>query len=89
MAMLERSVFSARYCFVENLHRRYVHKCHIVNSKLRTDHLVCVILLSYCSGVLDDMEYECYCQWFDHIVKKDRPQIDLIGIPHVLAVDCG
>ncbi len=23
MVMLERSVFSARYCFVENLHKRY------------------------------------------------------------------
>ena len=31
------------------------------------------------SGVLDDMEYGCYTQWFDHIVKKDPPQIDLIG----------
>lgn len=51
MAMLERSVFSARYCFVENLHK---------------------------SGVLDDMEYGCYCQWFDHILKKDPPHIDLI-----------
>lgn len=38
------------------------------------------LALLYCSGVLDDMEYECYCQWFDHILKKEPPHIDLIGI---------
>ena len=31
------------------------------------------------SGVLDKMEYGCYCQWFDQVVKKDPPPIDLIG----------
>jgi len=51
---LERSVFSARYCFVENLHR---------------------------SGIIDDMEYACYCQWFDHVTKQNPPQLDLIGKP--------
>lgn len=31
------------------------------------------------SGVLDDMEFGCYTQWFDHLVKKEPPQLDLIG----------
>lgn len=36
---------------------------------------------AYCfSGVLDDMEYACYNQWFDHILKKEPPHIDLIGM---------
>lgn len=25
------------------------------------------------------MEYGCYTKWFDHIVQKDPPKIDLIG----------
>lgn len=36
-------------------------------------------LLYYYSGVLDDMEYECYKQWFDHIMKMEPPHLDLIG----------
>ena len=64
-------MFSARYCFVENLHRRYV-SMHHYNHEIPT---------GFCSfsGILDDMEYECYCQWFDHMLKKDPPHIDLIG----------
>ena len=31
------------------------------------------------SGILDDMEYGCYTKWFDHIVLKDPPKVDLIG----------
>lgn len=48
---LERSVYSARYCFVENLHK---------------------------SKIIDDMEYSCYCQWFDYITRQNPPQLDLI-----------
>ena len=32
-----------------------------------------------CSNIIDDMEYACYCQWFDYIMKQNRPQLDLIG----------
>lgn len=31
------------------------------------------------SGVIDDMEYACYCQWFDYVLKRNSPQLDLIG----------
>ncbi|CAI8019917.1 Thymidine kinase 2, mitochondrial [Geodia barretti] len=51
VAVLERSVYSARYCFVKNLHK---------------------------SGVMDDMEHECYCQWFDLVTRQSPPQLDLI-----------
>lgn len=41
---------------------------------------VCSItILLLCSGVLDDMEYACYCRWFDHIVQSNPPKVDLIG----------
>lgn len=50
-------------------------------------HLDSFLLLRPCSGVLDDMEYGCYCQWFDHVLKKDPPQVDLIGIEAVLCTD--
>ncbi|XP_064384171.1 thymidine kinase 2, mitochondrial-like [Halichondria panicea] len=49
--MLERSVYSARHCFVENLHN---------------------------NGILNDMEFSCYCQWFDHLVQQNPPKLDLI-----------
>ncbi|KAL5491979.1 hypothetical protein EMCRGX_G017360 [Ephydatia muelleri] len=51
ICLLERSVFSARYCFVENLHK---------------------------NKVIDDMEYGCYCHWFDYIMKQNPPHVDLI-----------
>lgn len=51
VVLLERSVYSARYCFVENLYR---------------------------SGVLDKMEYTCYCQWFDYVTQQNPPHLDLI-----------
>ena len=71
--MLERSVYSARYCFVENLHRRYVNIPSLSSYYFR-------LFSSFIfSGVLDKMEYGCYCQWFDQVVKRDPPPIDLIG----------
>lgn len=74
--MLERSVYSARYCFVENLHRRCVHLWFNVPHGQRD---FVFVSLCVCSGVIDDMEYGCYCQWFDYVLKQNRPQLDLIG----------
>jgi len=32
------------------------------------------------------MEYGCYCLWFDQVVKKDPPPIDLIGKKFLIIV---
>ena len=39
---------------------------------------LCVHSLTY-SGVIDAMEYACYCQWFDYVTKQNPPHLDLIG----------
>lgn len=30
--------------------------------------------------MMDDMEHQCYCEWFDHTTKQNPPQLDLIGM---------
>ena len=32
------------------------------------------------SEKMDDMEHECYCQWFDHVTRQSPPRLDLIGM---------
>ncbi|RDD45293.1 Thymidine kinase 2, mitochondrial [Trichoplax sp. H2] len=49
--VLERSAYSARYCFVENLYK---------------------------SGLLNNMEYKCYVEWFDFLMQNCKPKLDLI-----------
>ena len=39
-------------------------------------------------GILDDMEYGCYCQLFDHIIQHNPPQLDLIGMLTLMMVAC-
>ena len=31
------------------------------------------------SNLMDDMEYNCYLQWFDYLITNNKPQLDLIG----------
>ena len=45
-------------------------------SKFHNIHMNFVL----CSGILDDMEYGCYGQLFDHITQSNPPQLDLIGM---------
>ena len=32
-----------------------------------------------CSCVIDDAEYNSYCQWYDYLMTTQRPHLDLIG----------
>ena len=54
-------MYSARYCFVNNLHNQ---------------------------GLMDDMEYNCYCEWFDHVVQRAPPPLDLIVYLRADPVTC-
>ncbi len=38
------------------------------------------------SGILNDMEFACYCQWFDHLMQQNPPKLDLIGKPRIVSV---
>ena len=38
------------------------------------------------SDLMDDGEFACYCRWFDHLMKVDPPQLDLIGTCRVTEV---
>ena len=42
-------------------------------------------LSAFFSGLMDDMEYKCYTEWFDFLMAKNRPQLDLIGKKWFLA----
>ena len=67
-------MFSARYCFVENLHKRF-------DTTLTRKNAVYFILFvySFCSGVMDNAEYACYCKLFDSVTAINPPKVDLIG----------
>ena len=44
-----------------------------------SDHMLSCFHCSVCSGLMDDLEYQCYTEWFDFLMKDSRPQLDLIG----------
>lgn len=43
------------------------------------DHIAIRIFLFYSSEILNDMEFACYCHWFDHLIQQNPPKLDLIG----------
>ena len=45
----------------------------------RSIHKLPIFVYSHFSGILNDMEFSCYCQWFDHLVQQNPPKLDLIG----------
>lgn len=53
LRVMERSVYSARYCFIENLRK--------------SD-----------PPLIDDLEYEVYKQWFNWLMSRQPPNVDLI-----------
>lgn len=44
----------------------------------------CQYAFKFYSKIIDDMEYSCYCQWFDYITRQNPPQLDLIGKSSVI-----
>ena len=52
-----------------------------IKRKFKTSEIEFIYLLvsNSSSGILDDMEYACYCQMFDHMTQQNPPQLDLIG----------
>jgi thymidine kinase len=67
MQVMERSVYSARYCFVENLRKWFVVS------------LSCESDIPSDPPLIDDMEYAVYQRWFDFLMASSRPHVDLIG----------
>jgi len=53
LRVMERSVYSARHCFIENLRK--------------SD-----------PPLIDDLEYEVYKQWFNWLMERQPPNVDLI-----------
>ncbi|XP_043754599.1 thymidine kinase 2, mitochondrial isoform X4 [Cervus elaphus] len=71
--LMERSIHSARYVFVENLYRRY--DSLLVTKWLwqnRASHLLAT------GGKMPEVDYVVLSEWFDWIVKNIDVSIDLI-----------
>ena len=69
--VMERSIFSARYCFVENLYRKSVETKKIFSSNNFS--------FRFSSNVLQSAEYEILKDWFEMLVANDACHLDLIS----------
>ncbi len=52
-------------------------------------HIVHHGCYSFCSGAMDNAEYACYCDMFDHMTEASPPLVDLIGQSIVTMVIIG
>jgi hypothetical protein len=67
--VIERSIYSARYCFVENLYQKYTFDFHQKNS----------IIPYIFSKILQNVEYEILKDWFQMLTSNDSCHLDLIS----------
>jgi thymidine kinase len=69
--VMERSLFSARYCFVENLYKRYV------GGRKRVCRINLRVFFVF-SGLVKQSEYDVLSKWFEWIVSNNNCDLDLV-----------
>jgi hypothetical protein len=67
--VMERSIYSARYCFVENLYHKYDSPSKSLRSSVSFP----------ISKMLQPVEYEILKDWFELLTANDACHLDLIS----------
>ena len=70
LKVMERSIYSAHYCFCKYFHQR--HRNHLFH---RFESF-----LFYLSNILGDIEYELLKKWFEILTANDSCKIDHISM---------
>jgi deoxyadenosine/deoxycytidine kinase len=68
--VMERSIYSARYCFAENLYRKY---------NLYFYKISYFTFISFFSKILQNVEYEILNDWFEYLTSNGSCHLDLIS----------